>query len=304
MAGVVAAVALAWGALWLARPGQEGAPTGRASPSTSALPPSQSIGVAALHGFGDTYLCPFSSPYRGYQGYGHLDLYPPNHPLAPGQDIEPERCFASVAEGLLVGYGLVPPPPGAVVVDGVYLVTVDTTYWNSICDRAAAKVGFPVPCPVRLPNVPVGGRGPRCQVGFTGRICTVWGVAFDFEETDFAVPPEYPGGSVGGGPRVDLTIAAYPKDDPGLAHDFEYLFDCRGGTQRGTTEVLGFAGVLTARLTACPADVEGSLLAGDQILTWETDGIVYVVAVAGDADTTVLLLRTIAGNLRLVEPPA
>jgi hypothetical protein len=217
--------------------------------------------------------------------------------------VETERCFASVSEGMLAGYALAPPPAGTVVVEGVYLQAVDDEYWDSTCQRAADRLGFAVPCPGRLPNRPAIDRGPTCRASYADRTCVLWDAAFVFEQEDFAVPPGYRGGPSGGGPKADLTIAAYRRGAIERVPEFEYLFECTGGATEGTVEVLGQQGVWSAEVVACPLELAGAtLLFGDTILRWESNEIVYVVALAGDDDTTILLAKAIAGNVRFVEP--
>lgn len=287
-----AAVLVLWSTLWLlGRLGEERPPI----TSPSLRPPTGPSGRAPL-ATASSYLCPPGWPYAAYEARAN-HYYPPNHPLHPVRVVRPDRCYTTTEEAEAAGYALGMPPPGGLVVDGVYLVFVNL---DRQCLRAAAGLGFRVPCPTRLPNPGAGSRPARCgdrsSFGRFTRPPCVHEQAFLLDQAGFGVPPGYGAGALGGS---HLVITASRGEDPGVA---PRVLDCPDSRIVGSIVVrpLNANRYLPALILVCP---EGVLPLDEYlILGWSDSGIVYQVALNGDIPTNRRLLEGIANNVQLVEP--
>jgi len=290
----LAAVALVavWSSLWLlgrfgdARPGS--------TPSSPALPTGQS-GRPPL-ATASSYLCPPGWPYAAFEARAN-GYYPPNHPLFPARVVRPDRCYSTPTEAEAAGYTLGLPPPGGLLVDGVYLMFVNL---EQQCGRAAARVGFRVPCPTRLPNPGSGSQSARCgdrsSFGrFTRPPCVHEG-NFLLDQAGFGVPPGYGAGALGGS---HLVITASRGEDPGVA---PAVLGCPDARVVGSIIVrpLNVNRYLPALILVCP---EGVLPLDEYlILGWTDSRVVYQVALNGDIPTNRRLLEAIAANIEMVGP--
>jgi hypothetical protein len=293
---VLAAVVLALGLFWLAGrgsdAGHQGLPSGpsTAGASASSSPlgtgraPSQAGGIF-ICGFGYQYAA-FASPRR---------VYPPNHPLRPPPSEEPVRCYPSLADAGIEGYPLAPPPPGDVLLEGVYLEPVDL---SGQCLEAARRLDFAVPCPGLLPNPGPGVALPRCGgiIEFSGQQgCTIDG-GFLMDYAGFAAPPGFGRPGSGTAPRAVLVAV----DTRGAANqEVSFFMLCRDARAIGTITVLGPDGehAVTARVQECPVEYPPPM-AGLTILMWTQGGITYEVA----APAALPLAQGIASSVRLVGP--
>lgn len=96
------------------------------------------------------WLCPPNAPIPVYAA-GRA-YYPAGHPSAPGPHIQPEACFASEARARRDGYTAASPPPGVVLIDGIYLVRPDRPSLD-FCRASAQRLSLYVPCPGLLPSI-------------------------------------------------------------------------------------------------------------------------------------------------------
>jgi hypothetical protein len=286
------AVLAAWSALWfLGRIGDRRLETVLSSPR----PPAIDLGQAPL-AIGDAYRCMPGWPYAAYASRAD-HFYPPNHPLMPVRVVRPDRCYATLGDAEAAGYVLAPPSPGGLVVDGVYLVFVNPEVQ---CIQAAARVGFRVPCPTRLPNPGAGSHQARCgdrtSFGRFTRPPCVRGRAFLLDQAGFGVPPGYGAGAIGGS---HLVISASRGDDPGVAPS---ILRCPEARVVGSSVVRpsNASRYFPALLLVCP---KGDLLVDEYlVLGWSDSGVVYQVAVRGEVPTNRRLLEAIASNLQLIGP--
>ena len=104
---------------------------------------------------GSGWVCPSDHPVRAFDAGVY---YPPEHPAVPADATRPEGCFLSPEWAESGGYDLAPTPPDVIEVGSLYLVPT-TAPTAAACADVAAVVGFPVPCPERLPAP---GRGSSC----------------------------------------------------------------------------------------------------------------------------------------------
>lgn len=107
---------------------------------------------------GDLWYCPTTHPVRVYQDGLY---YPAEYPHRGRHIGRPDRCFEDPERAEEDGYRLAPPPPGAVIAGGIYVVpaVAPTTL---ACADLSERAGVPVPCPGVLPSP---GEGPSCLSG-------------------------------------------------------------------------------------------------------------------------------------------
>ena len=104
---------------------------------------------------GDRWYCPSTHPVRVYEDGLY---YPPEYPQRGRHIARPDSCFEDPDRAEEGGYRLAPPPPGAVIAGGIYLLpTVAPT--SQACAAVARSAGIPVPCPGMLPSP---AEGPSC----------------------------------------------------------------------------------------------------------------------------------------------
>ena len=107
---------------------------------------------------GDRWYCPTTHPVRVYEDGLY---YPIEYPQGRRHIARPANCFEDPQRAQEGGYRLAPPPPGAVIAGGVYLMpTVAPS--SQACATVARTAGLPVPCPGMLPSP---AEGPSCLDG-------------------------------------------------------------------------------------------------------------------------------------------
>jgi hypothetical protein len=251
-------------------------------------------------------ICPFDAPYRAYLDLGR-HFYPPNHPLLPAATVLPDRCFATDDDAERAGFALALAQQGSQVVDGVYLVSAYVEGINDACIRAANRLGFPVPCPLVLPNAGPGVADPGCGQSILGNVGCVYADAFVFEQSGFAVPPGYgTEGPPGFGPQTDLVIAAYPVTRGATAPPLEGLGDartalgCPAATLLDEVPTIGLPEMASdARFFECPAEFYPPV-GGSEILRWREGGIIYQVSLIGLTETNRRIAEVLVANMGLV----
>lgn len=143
-----------------------------------------SPGLAPI-AIGAAWDCPSGYAVRAFAS-SHL-YYPAAYPAPPPFEDRPARCYRSSAEANSQGYRVAPPPPGAVLFDGVYLVPTQASVQEECLTIAKAK-GFAFPCPQLVPGLEAdeicsGGQG--CGQGD--------GIQYALEVT---TPSNFPGATV------------------------------------------------------------------------------------------------------------
>jgi hypothetical protein len=242
------------------------------------------------------YLCAPRWPYAAYEARND-QYFPPNHPLLPPRTVRPDRCYSIPGDAEAAGHVLAPPTSGGLVVDGMYLVVVDLA---GQCRRAARRVGFGVPCPTRLPNAGAGSHPARCgdraSLGSLTRPPCVLQGTFLLDQAGFAVAPGYGAGILGGS---HLVITATRGDDPSVAPG---ILKCPRASIVASSVVRpsNASRYFPALVMVCP---QGSEPFEDYlVLGWSDSGVVYQLAVKGDALVNRHLLDAIAQNLQIVGP--
>jgi hypothetical protein len=237
-------------------------------------PSHQSLGMAPGR-VGAAYFCPASSAIKGYT----TRFYPTNYPVPPPTTRKPSRCFTSAQQATNAGYHLAPPPPGSLLVGGVYLVAPSRRV-TRICRRSAPKAKLIVPCPRLIP-------GTSDSVYCAGAFPCAMPGAFVLEGS-FAGPPTYKGAS------------------PGTGHLLIFAFTTRSGVWPASTLI---AGTPTRKITVHghPATFlsfpDGSgLNSGHIVLRWTQNATTYAVSLHGRTTLNQRLDRIIANHLQLDQP--
>lgn len=221
---------------------------------------------------GPLWLCPGDYGYRGAAG----QYFPPTYPSPPLEN-RPDRCFASAAAARGAGYRLAPPPAGAVLVGGVYLVSPPDDLVRD-CRKLADRLGFAVACPGLVP-APADSAFIESGFGPGGPFVV---------EGSFAGPEGY-AGVPGGPPAGHLVIAAN-----GERHDPLVRFCTFDRPSLGPPTAT--VGGHPAWFVDCP---DGSgLMSGHVALRWVARGISYVVSLHGHSAVNRLLDREIARHLQ------
>ena len=96
---------------------------------------------------GDLWYCPSSHPVRVHEDGRY---YPQEYPRSGSHIARPANCYEDAERAEEAGYELAPPPPGAVIAGGVYLVPAQGPTTLE-CAELAGRAGFAVPCPGMLP---------------------------------------------------------------------------------------------------------------------------------------------------------
>jgi hypothetical protein len=249
--------------------------------------------VRAPEETGNRWFCPKDAAFRAYSD----ELFVPAHyPRTPRDVIRPERCFATAELAEAAGYRLAPPPPGATVAGGVYVVPALLPGRHG-CADLAAEWGGAVPCPSRLPTPGL------------GEWCTDDGCEFDggivIEQRFFNAPAGFCQDCQ---PEVIVTAVKVGGPTGGPT----YLVTC---TRRSTPED-------ATSVTRTPKDALGQLGPQPQIqrcgqgppwlpgigglpheghtaARWRSGDIVYAVSVGGHGTAQEALLHEILAGVEL-----
>jgi hypothetical protein len=243
------------------------------SPATTAAP--------APYRVGERFACPHTHPVLATSD-GRS--YPLGHPTPPARNAEAVACYQTVAGATAAGYAEASLPAGALALGGVYLVPVPERIRRA-CRRAAARLGFPVPCP-RLRPVPSRGSPPPavCQ---RPPPCGDPAFGFLFQDSGFVVPSGY----VGAYPEVGRRLVVAAARRPAAA-----AVACVGERPVARARVRGRSG----GLVQCPPDA-GPHRDG-LVLRWRERGLVVAVSVTGHLATDRRLVLALAAHLELVSP--
>jgi hypothetical protein len=95
----------------------------------------------------ERWYCPSSHPVAAYERGTYR---PREYPREVAASERPVDCYSDVARAESAGYQREDPPPGVVLAGGVYLVPTVAPDGEA-CRILAGAVGFPAPCPTRLP---------------------------------------------------------------------------------------------------------------------------------------------------------
>ena len=249
--------------------------------------------VRAPEETGNRWFCPNDAAVRAYPD----DLYvPPHYPRTPRDVIRPDRCFATAQLAEAAGYRLAPPPRGAMLAGGVYVVPALLPGRHG-CADLAEEWGAAVPCPTRLPTPGL------------GQWCTDGGCEFDggivIEQQFFNAPPEFCEGC-----QPEVIVSAVKLRGPSGGPT--YLVTC---PSRSTPED-------AASVTRTPKDtldrvgprphiqrcgqgppwlpgIGGLPHEGHTAARWRVDDVVYAVSVGGHGAAQEALLSQVLKGIQL-----
>lgn len=167
------------------------------------------------------------------------------------------------------------------------------------CQTASRELGFAVPCPTRV--VTRAGQPMACTPLPTPTslpLCVGPQHDFFLEWNGFDVPPTFAG--VDGEPIGHVIVHAAPVSSSPPR-------PCIAGVRIGTFSVLG----VQTTMYRCPPDsplVQRTARHGEGaytshvLLSWQRDGIAYLVSSHGYGDASVTLMEQLAASLSLVAP--
>jgi hypothetical protein len=248
----------------------------RGAAPTQTKPPA--LGQQAREVAEDLFVCPGG---YGWPAYGDL-VYAPNDSSKPAADVRPDRCFASLDEATRAGFHLLPPPPGGLLIDTIYLVPPDPPILP-ICREASRRLGFTVLCPAVVP----GDANSFVDCAIIGCVSDD-ALVLSFA---FSGPPGY------------LGI-------PGQSGNHLFVLEARAGREAA----IGFLGcdgparhrgtVVVRRLEGtwidCPAG--SSMNSGHVMLVWTQRAIRYAVSLHSDTPVNRDLALAVADRLLAVSP--
>jgi hypothetical protein len=256
------------------------------SQDRAGRPPSPAAGTTAAdapYRLGGGWRCPLRRPVLAM---ADGRSYPPWHPTRPPADGRAVACYQTPEEASAAGYPPAPPPAGALLIGGVYLVPTDRAF-RARCQPAADRLGFAVPCPGLLP-IPARGTAPPDLCG--REIPCDRGAGFLLRQEGFQVPPGYFG--IDKQARGALEVTASPTRRPAGVVNFA----CETERQIDTVAVQGTRAVLVG----CP----GWSPSGQMTLRWTQAGTRISVSLQGTSEVNQDLLTALATHLRLVRPAA
>jgi hypothetical protein len=208
--------------------------------------------------------------------------YPPGHPARPRPDAGPVACYQTSEQATAAGYAPAPLPPGALHLDGVYLVPSSPRLHRQ-CRQAAEQLGFALPCPMVLPAAAPGAPPPKlCQRPLP---CGDSRAGFLLETTGFEVPSGYVGAYAA--PAARLAVAA-------ARWQMASAVACVGERPLGPVRVRGTRG----GLFQCPPD--SGPHRGGILLRWRERGTVMALSVTGRSDLHRQVVLALATHLEVV----
>jgi hypothetical protein len=208
--------------------------------------------------------------------------YPPGHPARPRRDAEPVACYQTDEQATAAGYAPAPLPPGALHLDGTYLVPTSDRLRRQ-CRQAAERLGFVVPCPAVLPAQSPGAPPPRLCLHPLP--CGNPQTEFLLESTGFEVPSGHVGAYAASAARLVVAAAKRPTAS---------AVACVGERPLGPVGVRGTRG----GLFQCPQD-SGSHRGG-VLLRWRERGVVMALSVTGRSDLHRRVVLALATHLEVV----
>lgn len=242
---------------------------------------------------GSFWDCPSGYAIRAYSPSRFY--YPTNYPGGgPGPEVHIARCFADEQQAVSGGYQLAPSPPKGTLINGIYLMPLDSTIMET-CRMSAAHLGFPVPCPGLVPADDI---DSPCPV-LDGVACGA-GSTF-FYEALFSAPPTYVGfGMAGSGDdyhsvgHLDIRAIRINQDPRGTLA----VVSC---IDPGAAQPAGLLMGAQAYWVACPAGSAG-IDAGHVVLAWAVGGVAYDVSLHGITKVNRSLDKAIADSIVLARP--
>jgi hypothetical protein len=229
--------------------------------------------------------------------------YPVAYPHGGGLSVH--GCYDTARSAAADGYRLADPPPGARVVEGIYLEATRSPSDHD-CRELAAVVGYTIPCPRRLPAP---ADGPPCGE----RLCTYpgpdrlvsrrpLGSRGVVIQHGFTIPPEPPwSGSPHDLVITAVEVAGRPGDPTPRILGPRELVSCfpEGEVQpRGETTfrtcvdarpfVPGYGGHPLERHTAA---------------VWRRGNVVYAAGIEGAGNHVDALLAAVIADIKYVAPP-
>jgi hypothetical protein len=249
--------------------------------SWNGPPASPTAAVVPLR-LGPAWTCPLAAPVPGF---ADRRSYPPGHPAVPPRSVRPVACYQDSVQATAAGYPPAPPPAGTLEVGGVYLTHTGERLQRQ-CQRAADRLGFPVPCPALLPAMSPGAVRPLpCD---NARFGCEWDTEFVLEQEGFVVPPGY-GGAAGQAVQGRLAVtAARRAGDDAVA--------CEEGERPvATVTPRGIRG----RMLQCG---DAGIHLDSVLVRWRERGVVMVVSVLGHNRLHQQLALTVAEHVRVVSP--
>ena len=250
--------------------------------------PARPAAAEAPYQVGDRLRCPLARPVLA-TSTGRS--YPPGHPARPPRDAAAVACYHTAAQATAAGYPPAALPPGALELDGVYLVPTSAQLLRQ-CRRAADRLGFAVPCPRLRPVALAGAPAPTVCVG--RRPCDDPEPGppdpepgFLYLASGFVVPSGYVGGFGGSGARLAVAAAGRTTG---------FAVACAGARPVAPAGVRGHRG----RLLECPP--ESGTHRGGTLLRWRERGTTMAVSVTGHTDLQRRLVLALAARLELVRP--
>lgn len=237
--------------------------------------------VQAPYEAGERWFCSADFPVRAFSdGLA----YPPERPGGPAVQERPSACYAGMGTALEAGFQLAPSPAGVDLVSGIYLEPTPSGL-PAVCQQAATTLGYPLPCPSRLPTP---GSSARCLADN----CLFAG-GFVIEARGFPVPPDWCDGC-----DAHVVIAAAPAGDRAAAS----LVSCDGtpGSAARPEEP-------ATRFEQCPEgppwlpNAGGLPHEGHTLTRWRRGGIDYAVSIEGFGATRPEVLRHLTRNLSYVD---
>jgi hypothetical protein len=258
--------------------------TGRLLRVPTADTPVQSAAtiVAAPYRIGERLACPLAHPVVAVAG-GRS--YPPGHPTPTPPDARVVGCYDSTGQASAAGYPPAPLPPGALDLDGQYLIPTPRQLHHQ-CRQAANRVGFAVPCPKLLPAVAPNTEPPApCDLSSMPS-CTPRS-GYLLQAGGFTVPSDRIIAYQNYGAR--LVIAAAKRLSATAV-------SCTEERPIATTRVRARVGALFW----CPPDAWPH--GGSVLLRWRERGTILVVSVTGNSGLHQRLVVALAEHLNLVRP--
>ena len=208
--------------------------------------------------------------------------YPPGHPARPRRDAEPVACYQTDEQATAAGYAPAPLPPGALHLDGTYLVPTSARLRRQ-CRQAAERLGLVVPCPTVLPASSPGAPPPKlCERRLP---CGDPRMGFLLESTGFEVPSGHVGAYAA--PAARLVVAAARRPTASAVA-------CVGERPLGPVRVRGTRG----GLYQCPQD--SGPHRGGLLVRWRERGTVMALSVTGRGDLHRRVVLALATHLELV----